>query len=37
MLQRFDHVTIVVRDMDEAKRFFSHLGFEHDPDGGDLG
>lgn len=28
MLQRFDHVTIVVRDMDEAKRFFNCLGFE---------
>jgi catechol 2,3-dioxygenase-like lactoylglutathione lyase family enzyme len=28
MLQRFDHVTIVVRDMDSAKQFFGHLGFE---------
>lgn len=28
MLQRFDHVTIVVQDMDGAKKFFSHLGFE---------
>jgi catechol 2,3-dioxygenase-like lactoylglutathione lyase family enzyme len=28
MLQRFDHVTIVVRDMDEAKGFFNLLGFE---------
>jgi catechol 2,3-dioxygenase-like lactoylglutathione lyase family enzyme len=28
MLQRFDHVTIVVRDMAAARQFFSHLGFE---------
>jgi len=28
MLQRFDHVTIVVRDLEGAKQFFSHLGFE---------
>ena len=28
MLQRFDHVTIVVQDMDSAKQFFNHLGFE---------
>ena len=28
MLQRFDHVTIVVRDMDGAKKFFNQLGFE---------
>jgi catechol 2,3-dioxygenase-like lactoylglutathione lyase family enzyme len=28
MLQRFDHVTIVVRDMEAAKEFFGHLGFE---------
>ena len=28
MLQRFDHVTIVVQDMDAAKEFFSYLGFE---------
>jgi catechol 2,3-dioxygenase-like lactoylglutathione lyase family enzyme len=25
---RFDHVTIVVMDMDEAKMFFDNLGFE---------
>ncbi len=28
MIQRFDHVTIVVRDMEAAKRFFGYLGFE---------
>jgi catechol 2,3-dioxygenase-like lactoylglutathione lyase family enzyme len=28
MIQRFDHVTIVVRDMEAAKEFFGHLGFE---------
>jgi catechol 2,3-dioxygenase-like lactoylglutathione lyase family enzyme len=28
MIQRFDHVTIVVQDMAAAKEFFSHLGFE---------
>ncbi|HMK33447.1 MAG TPA: VOC family protein [Desulfomonilaceae bacterium] len=28
MLKRFDHVTIVVQDMESAKKFFSILGFE---------
>ncbi len=27
MLKRFDHVTIVVRDLDSAKAFFAALGF----------
>ena len=30
MVRRFDHVTVVVRDMDAAKRFFALLGFEHE-------
>jgi catechol 2,3-dioxygenase-like lactoylglutathione lyase family enzyme len=30
MVKHFDHVTIVVRDVDAAKRFFSLLGFEED-------
>jgi catechol 2,3-dioxygenase-like lactoylglutathione lyase family enzyme len=30
MVRCFDHVTVVVRDVDAAKRFFSLLGFEHD-------
>ena len=28
MLQRFDHVTITVRDLDRARRFFELLGFK---------
>jgi len=28
MVRRFDHVTIVVRDVDAAKKFFSLLGFK---------
>lgn len=30
MVKNFDHVTIVVRDVDAAKRFFGLLGFEED-------
>jgi catechol 2,3-dioxygenase-like lactoylglutathione lyase family enzyme len=30
MVTNFDHITIVVRDLDAAKRFFGLLGFEHD-------
>jgi catechol 2,3-dioxygenase-like lactoylglutathione lyase family enzyme len=30
MVKHFDHVTIVVKDLDEARRFFALLGFEHD-------
>src|SRR4029079_12296289 len=30
MIQRFDHVTIVVRDLDQARRFFGLLGFTED-------
>jgi catechol 2,3-dioxygenase-like lactoylglutathione lyase family enzyme len=30
MVKHFDHVTIVVRDVEAAKGFFSLLGFEHD-------
>ena len=30
MVKHFDHVTVVVRDIDAAKRFFALLGFEHD-------
>ena len=30
MVTRFDHVTVVVRDMKQAKRFFELLGFEED-------
>jgi catechol 2,3-dioxygenase-like lactoylglutathione lyase family enzyme len=30
MVTHFDHMTIVVRDLDAAKRFFGLLGFEHD-------
>ena len=30
MLKHFDHVTIVVRDIDKAKRFFDLLGFTED-------
>jgi catechol 2,3-dioxygenase-like lactoylglutathione lyase family enzyme len=32
MIKRFDHVTFVVRDMEEAKRFFGLLGFQVDLD-----
>ena len=32
MVQRFDHVTFVVRDMEEAVRFFGLLGFQVDID-----
>lgn len=28
MIKHFDHVTIVVRDVDKAKQFFALLGFE---------
>ena len=30
MIEHFDHVTIGVRDLDEARRFFSLLGFQED-------
>ena len=30
MLRHFDHVTIVVRDIEAAKHFFGLLGFEED-------
>jgi catechol 2,3-dioxygenase-like lactoylglutathione lyase family enzyme len=30
MVKHFDHVTIVVRDVDAAKQFFGLLGFEED-------
>ena len=30
MVAHFDHVTVVVRDLEAAKRFFSLLGFEHE-------
>ena len=30
MVHHFDHVTVVVRDVEAAKRFFSLLGFEHE-------
>ncbi len=30
MVKRFDHATFVVRDMEEATRFFGLLGFEVD-------
>lgn len=30
MIKHFDHVTIVVKDLDNAKRFFALLGFEPD-------
>lgn len=29
MVKHFDHVTVVVRDVEAAKRFFGLLGFEH--------
>lgn len=28
MVQRFDHATIVVRDLDQARKFFALLGFK---------
>ncbi len=30
MIKRFDHVTIVVRDVEQAKKFFGLLGFEEE-------
>jgi catechol 2,3-dioxygenase-like lactoylglutathione lyase family enzyme len=30
MIRHFDHVTVCVRDIDAAKRFFGLLGFEED-------
>jgi len=30
MVGHFDHITLVVRDVEAAKRFFALLGFEHD-------
>ena len=30
MVKNFDHVAIVVRDIDAAKKFFGLLGFEED-------
>jgi catechol 2,3-dioxygenase-like lactoylglutathione lyase family enzyme len=30
MIKRFDHFTIVVRDLEDAKRFFGLLGFKED-------
>jgi catechol 2,3-dioxygenase-like lactoylglutathione lyase family enzyme len=30
MIKHFDHVTVCVRDVDAAKRFFGLLGFEED-------
>ncbi len=30
MIKRFDHFTIVVRDIEDAKRFFGLLGFKED-------
>ena len=30
MVSHFDHITLVVRDVEAAKRFFALLGFEHD-------
>jgi catechol 2,3-dioxygenase-like lactoylglutathione lyase family enzyme len=30
MIKRFDHVTIVVKDVEAAKRFFGLLGFKED-------
>ena len=30
MIQRFDHVTVVVRDLERARRFFGLLGFAED-------
>jgi catechol 2,3-dioxygenase-like lactoylglutathione lyase family enzyme len=30
MVRHFDHITLVVRDVDAAKRFFGVLGFQHE-------
>jgi len=30
MINRFDHVTVVVKDVDQAKAFLALLGFEED-------
>ena len=30
MIKHFDHVTIVVRDVEAAKQFFGLLGFKED-------
>jgi catechol 2,3-dioxygenase-like lactoylglutathione lyase family enzyme len=30
MIKSFDHVTVVVRDVEAARHFFSLLGFEHE-------
>ncbi len=30
MIEHFDHVTIVVRDIEKAKKFFALLGFEEE-------
>ncbi|MGH8428520.1 MAG: hypothetical protein ACRES7_11175 [Gammaproteobacteria bacterium] len=30
MVKNFDHVTVVVRDVEAAKRFFGLLGFQED-------
>jgi len=30
MIKHFDHVTVCVRDLDAARRFFGFLGFEQD-------
>lgn len=30
MIKHFDHVTIVVKDLDDARRFFALLGFEQE-------
>ncbi len=30
MIRHFDHVTVVVRDLEAAKTFFGHLGFVED-------
>ena len=30
MVRSFDHITLVVRDLEAAKRFFAVLGFEHE-------
>jgi catechol 2,3-dioxygenase-like lactoylglutathione lyase family enzyme len=30
MVRHFDHITLVVRDLEAAKWFFALLGFEHE-------
>jgi catechol 2,3-dioxygenase-like lactoylglutathione lyase family enzyme len=30
VVKNFDHVTVIVRDLEEAKRFFRLLGFQED-------